>query len=65
MNTYNAPGIVLTEGHEKFSVLMELIFQWEVRTNEYNTCMSDNEKCYGGKGRQEVLGLEGIAMINF
>lgn len=61
----NAVVIVLTEGHEKFSVLMELIFQWEERTNEYNTCMSDNEKCYAGKGGQEVLGLEVITMINF
>jgi len=23
---------------------MELIFQWEERTNKYNTCMSGNEK---------------------
>lgn len=33
---------------------MELAFQWEERTSKYNICMSDNEKCYGGKEGQEV-----------
>lgn len=38
---------------------MELAFQWEERTSKYNICMSDNEKCYGGKEGPGVPGAGG------